>query len=78
MPYYLSGDYLNNLEDKGIYPGSKLTLDSFINHPKVPVLPSNGLSLIIAILTNITLFYILKPYVLINVIYMITIPLYPI
>lgn len=78
MPYYVSGEYLKNLEDKGIYNGSKFTLDSFVNQPKVPMLPSNGLSLIIAILTNITLFYILKPYVLINIIYMITIPLYQI
>jgi hypothetical protein len=42
----------------------------------LPILPSNNLSLIIALLTNISLFYILKPYVLINTIYMITIPLF--
>jgi hypothetical protein len=30
------------------------------------MLPSNNLSLVIALLTNISLFYILKPYILIN------------
>jgi NADH-ubiquinone oxidoreductase chain 2 len=39
-------------------------------------IPSNNLSLVIALLSNIILFYILKPYLLINVIYMITIPLF--
>ena len=38
--------------------------------------PSNNISLAIALLSNIILFYILKPYLLINLIYMITIPLF--
>ena len=37
---------------------------------------SNNISLIIALLSNIMLFYILKPYLLINLIYMISIPLF--
>lgn len=39
-------------------------------------IPSNNISLIIALLSNIMLFYILKPYLLINLIYMITLPLF--
>jgi len=50
--------------------------DSLSHNSSLPMLPSNNLSLIIAVLTNISLFYILKPYILINGIYMITIPLY--
>jgi len=50
--------------------------DSNIESNDLSMLPSNSLSLIIAILTNISLFYILKPYVLINAIYMITIPMF--
>jgi len=40
------------------------------------MLPSNNLSLIIAILTNISLFFILKPYTLINGIFIMIIPFY--
>src|SRR5271169_4376434 len=42
----------------------------------LPMLPSNSLSLIIALLTNISLFYIIKPYLLINLITSITLPLF--
>jgi NADH-ubiquinone oxidoreductase chain 2 len=50
--------------------------DSNSETNNLPMLPSNSLSLVIALLTNISLFYILKPYVLINTIYMITIPMF--
>jgi len=46
------------------------------NNYTIPMLPSNSLSLIIALLTNISLFYFLKPYVLINAINMMTISLF--
>jgi NADH:ubiquinone oxidoreductase subunit 2 (subunit N) len=41
----------------------------------IPVIPSNNLSLIIAILTCITLFFIIKPFLLLNIINMITLSL---
>jgi NADH:ubiquinone oxidoreductase subunit 2 (subunit N) len=41
----------------------------------IPLLPSNHLSLVIAILTCITLFFIVKPFLLLNVINMITLSL---
>jgi len=83
MPSYINMSinhniYNNNLLGKTIQ-NEKVFFDSSSSLSKdysFPMLPSNSLSLIIAILTNISLFYILKPYVLINVIYMITIPLF--
>ena len=39
----------------------------------IPLLPSNHLSLVIAILTSITLFFIIKPFLLLNIINMIII-----
>jgi NADH-ubiquinone oxidoreductase chain 2 len=41
----------------------------------IPLLPSNHLSLVIAILTSITLFFIIKPFLIINLINMIIISL---
>jgi len=77
MPYYhISGDYLKYQEEMEIYPDSYFTSDDNNEIYDVPMLPSNSLSLVIALLTNISLFYILKPYVLINAISMITIPLF--
>jgi len=75
MPYYISN---NNIDNNYIDFKSKseFTLDSLSHDSHLPMLPSNSLSLIIALLTNISLFYILKPYVLINMIYMVTIPLF--
>jgi hypothetical protein len=77
MSYYMSikdnnenGNIINFSEQ------SDFTVDESIKDNTLPMLPSNNLSLIIAMLTNISLFYILKPYILINVIYMITIPLF--
>jgi len=79
MPYYISNTF-NNKENNFINKSNqneKIFFDSYSNKDNsLPMLPSNSLSLIIAILTNISLFYILKPYVLINIIYMITIPLF--
>jgi len=69
MPYYIF-----NIE-KGVSK-VKFVLDSLDNKYNLPVLPSNNLSLVIAFLTNISLFYILKPYILMNSIYIITIPLF--
>jgi formate hydrogenlyase subunit 3/multisubunit Na+/H+ antiporter MnhD subunit len=77
MPYYLSKmnmDNNNNIIDFTRKP--TFILDSVSHQSYLPMLPSNSLSLIIALLTNISLFYILKPYVLINGIYFITIPLF--
>lgn len=76
MPYYLnleSNNKLVNYTNKS----SKFTFNfDDLNSNSLSMLPSNNLSLIIALFTNISLFYILKPYILINVIYMITISLF--
>src|SRR5271169_326155 len=75
MPYYMSKiKESNNILE--FTRKSEFTLDSISNNSLLPMLPSNNLSLIIAILTNVSLFYLLKPYILINTIYMITIPLF--
>ena len=77
MPYYINSNYVKNnnlLDFTNIQPD--FTLDSVDQDDILPILPSNSLSLIISLLTNVSLFYILKPYVLINMIYMITIPLF--
>jgi NADH-ubiquinone oxidoreductase chain 2 len=83
MPYYLYNETIkinsenkNNVLDFTRKP--EFTLGSLSHNSPLPMMPSNSLSLIIAILTNITLFYILKPYILINAIYMITIPMFQI
>jgi NADH-ubiquinone oxidoreductase chain 2 len=79
MPYYISKSYDENFNNTDF---SKKSNDNFFIHDSlnqkdiIPMLPSNSLSLVIAILTNISLFYILKPYVLINAIQIITIPLF--
>src|SRR5271154_6204319 len=78
MPYYMKNKEVNknnNLLDFSREPD--FTIDSMNKESELPMLPSNSLSLVIALLTNISLFYIIKPYVLINAIYMITIPLFP-
>ena len=72
-PYYMSNEYISNnynLSDFGSKP--EFTLNSISHINPLPILPSNNLSLIIALLTNISLFYILKPYILINGIYLLT------
>jgi NADH-ubiquinone oxidoreductase chain 2 len=77
MPYYKfdnNKDKINNVIDFSNVP--KFTLDSINTVNVLPLLPSNNLSLVIAILTNISLLYILKPYILIYIINMITIPLF--
>jgi len=58
------------------YSKSKFVFYSGKQESFSPSIPSNNLSLIIAILSNISLFYILKPYILMNIIYMVTIPLF--
>jgi len=42
----------------------------------IPLIPSNHLSLAIALLTCITLFFIIKPFLLLNIINLITLSLY--
>jgi NADH-ubiquinone oxidoreductase chain 2 len=78
MPYYISYNHnINTYNNK--YPSEKdvIFFDSSLNKQEsISMIPSNSLSLVIAILTNVSLFYILKPYVLVNVIYMITIPMF--
>jgi NADH-ubiquinone oxidoreductase chain 2 len=75
MPYYINNTNINNnILDFTKKP--EFTLDSLSYESPLPMLPSNSLSLIIALLTNMSLFYIIKPYILINAIYMITIPLF--
>jgi NADH:ubiquinone oxidoreductase subunit 5 (subunit L)/multisubunit Na+/H+ antiporter MnhA subunit len=80
MPYYLINTNINNNNNNPLDFSRKpaFTLDSINKDSLLSMLPSNNLSLIIAMLTNIILFYILKPYIMINGIYMITIPLFPI
>jgi NADH-ubiquinone oxidoreductase chain 2 len=80
FPYYLKNIY-NNGENKDIIHylnKSSFVLNSLNNSKSMFMLASNNLSLIIAVLTNLSLFYVLKPYILINMIYMITIPLFQI
>jgi len=78
MPYYMKDIELNTNKDVLDFTRKpEFIIDSISKENELPMLPSNSLSLVIAILTNISLFYILKPYVLINAIYMITIPLFP-
>jgi NADH:ubiquinone oxidoreductase subunit 2 (subunit N) len=78
MPYYLTQNLnkMNSTYD----PKSDFLLISDLDHKNskssLSMLPSNSLSFVIAILTNISLFYILKPYLLINGINIITIPLF--
>jgi len=74
MPLYFKNS--NDINYSNGYSKNAFFEDSNIESNDLSMLPSNSLSLIIAILTNISLFYILKPYVLINAIYMITIPMF--
>jgi len=75
MPYYINNININN-NILNFTRKPEFTLDSLSHDSPLPMLPSNNLSLIIALLTNISLFYIIKPYILINTIYTITIPLF--
>jgi NADH-ubiquinone oxidoreductase chain 2 len=74
MPLYLNNradiNYSNGISKNAYFDDYEIESNDF------SMLPSNNLSWIIAILTNISLFYILKPYILINAIYMITIPMF--
>src|ERR1700751_2559541 len=73
VPYYVSNSFSkeNSLVNQ-IKEREKVFFDYSLNKEEsIPMLPSNSLSLVIAILTNISLSYIL-----INIIYMITIPLF--
>jgi NADH-ubiquinone oxidoreductase chain 2 len=79
MPLYINNIHSNNNEDINFsneFSESVFFEDSNSKSNDSFMLPSNNLSLVIALLTNVSLFYILKPYVLINAIYMITIPMF--
>lgn len=76
IPYYTNAYNLNNTSGLNSLKNLNFTLGSNNEDNNVPMLPSDNLSLIIAILTNISLFFILNPYILINTINMITIPLF--
>jgi len=79
MPNYISNSYnekTNDLDYTKKVRNEVFHDESLKDYDNVPMLPSNSLSLVIAILTNVSLFYILKPYVLINAIQIITIPLF--
>jgi len=77
MPYYINNKEVDtNYNVFDFTRKSEFTVDCINKDSELSMLPSNSLSLIIAILTNISLFYIIKPYILINTIYMITIPLF--
>jgi NADH-ubiquinone oxidoreductase chain 2 len=75
MPYYLSQDNNKNLDQIKLQSNLILGPDSR-NDLNFSMLPSNSLSLVIAILTNISLFYLLRPYTLINGINIISISLF--
>jgi NADH:ubiquinone oxidoreductase subunit 2 (subunit N) len=62
--------------EKGEEFQPKFIFGSLEKENNLSILPSNNLSLIIAVLTNISLFFILKPYVLMNGIFIMTIPFY--
>lgn len=77
MPYPINSDNINNNDNPLDFTRKPEFILYSTNHiGSISMLPSNNLSLIIALLTNISLFYLLKPYVLINTIYIITIPLF--
>src|SRR5277367_1245776 len=76
MPYYTNNINVNKNNLLGLTRKPEFTLDLLNRDDILPILPSNSLSLVIAMLTNVSLFYVLKPYVLINIIYIITIPLF--
>jgi len=78
MPLYINNSKINDDDINYSNKSSKNVFfeDSNMEYNNLSMLPSNSLSLVIAILTNISLFYILKPYLLINAIYMITIPMF--
>ena len=77
MPYYTKSSILNTKDHLfNFNRKSEFILDSDNRNNILAILPTNSLSLVIAILTNISLFYLLKPYILVNLIYMITIPLF--
>jgi len=77
MPYYMNSINVNNSSNLSDFTSKpEFILDLMERDDILPVLPSNSLSLIIALLTNVSLFYILKPYILINIIYIVTISLF--
>jgi len=75
IPYYLANT-LNSNDSSSMTKNPIFFEQPYINNQTIPMLPSNSLSLIIAILTNISLFYFIKPYLLINIINIITMPLF--
>jgi NADH-ubiquinone oxidoreductase chain 2 len=79
MPLYINNSFIdsnNKINSSNEFSSNVYFEDSNFESHNISMLPSNSLSLVIAILTNISLFYILKPYVLINAVYIITIPMF--
>jgi len=77
IPYMIiKNEEIHGERDKEFQP--KFVFASLQEEPEITMLPSNNLSLIIAILTNISLFFILKPYLLINGIFIMILPFYTI
>ena len=90
MPHYINNntsennfeDYINNSIFNTLNVNNysnnnnNVFYDNTSTEDNIPMLPSNSLSLVIAILTNISLFYILKPYIFINMINMMILPLF--
>lgn len=77
-PYHMNYESKDNINESPLDFTRKPEFTLYLMNQNNPLwmLPSNNLSLIIAVLTNISLFYILKPYVFMNIIYMMTIPLF--
>jgi len=74
---FLVPPYNNEVRNKNIFVNFRNVFPIHDNDPhfNIPIIPSNHLSLAIAILTCITLFFILKPFLLLNLVNMITISL---
>jgi NADH:ubiquinone oxidoreductase subunit 2 (subunit N) len=77
IPYILKENAeRNNDKNKEFQP--KFIFGSSEKESNLSMIPSNNLSLVIAILTNVSLFFILKPYLLMNLISNMLFPFYAI
>ena len=76
MPFFFYESSIENENDKFLLKKTRFTLETLNSDFSLAILPSNNLSLVIAFLTNFTLFYFIKPYVFINIIHMITLSLF--
>lgn len=77
MPYSVIQFYAHkNKENINLTQIESTVLDTSSEDLESQHLASNGLSLVIAILTSIIFLFVIKPYLLLNVIYMMSIPLF--